>query len=35
MHLPYDVIERLGPIFAGKNLVAHPKTLPFLASRER
>jgi hypothetical protein len=33
--LPDDIVERLGSVFAGENLVAHPKTLPFLASRER
>ena len=33
--LPHDVVERLGPVFAGENLVAHPKTLAFMASRER
>jgi len=35
VRLPDDVVERLGPVFAGKNLVAHPKTLAFMASRER
>ena len=33
--LPDHIVERLRSIFAGENLVAHPKTLPFLASRER
>jgi hypothetical protein len=35
VRLPHDVVERLGPVFAGENLVAHPKTLAFMASRER
>jgi hypothetical protein len=33
--LPDNIVECLGPVFAGENLVAHPKTLAFLASRER
>ena len=33
--LPNNIVECLGPVFAGENLVAHPKTLAFLASRER
>ena len=35
VRLPDNIVERLGPVFAGKNLVAHPKTLAFMASRER
>jgi hypothetical protein len=35
VRLPDDIVECLGSVFAGENLVAHPKTLPFLASRER
>ncbi len=35
VRLPDDIVKRLGPVFAGKNLVAHPKTLAFMASRER
>jgi len=30
-----DIVERLGSVFAGENLVAHSQTLAFLASRER
>ena len=35
MRLPDDIVECLGAVFAGENLVAHLKTLAFLASRER
>jgi hypothetical protein len=35
VRLSHDIVERLRPVFARENLVAHPKTLAFMASRER
>ena len=35
VRLPDEVVESLRPVFAGEDLIAHPKTLACLASRER